>query len=576
MAVFFNGRLLITPVTASMVDDNEMRDQNLSVGNILAIVGRSEGGEPAKVLRFGSPTEARNVLRSGESLKAIEMAFTPSSETDGPQEIVFVRVNPATQSTLLLKDSGLNDVISLASQDYGLYTTGVRVKIETGTLYGKKVSTAFGNDYYSQDNIIRNCFSVQYTGSNETATIGVTASSVVLTDSAPHTIDLTAVESVVDLVDRINNIADYTAAVLDGNDEKPVLQALEGVTAQDCKAAPFTVTGTLQEIIDWFNAAGEGFITATRSAGALLLPSNIDWTYLAGGTDGVVTNTQWQSAFDVLQTADVQWVVPISDSDSIHAMTDAHVAYMSVVARMERRCFVGGTTGLTDAQAIAAAKNLNSDRTAYCHLGIYDYNTAGRLTLYPPYILAALVGGLFSGVNPGTAATNKTIKVRGLERDLRNPTDTDQLLLGGVLCPENTEDGYKIVQSITTWLVNNNYNRREVSVGAAVDFVSRNVRKSLDVLRGKKAIPLLLTEAISITDTQLKELSRPEPMGPAVLIGDALNPAYKNIVASIEGDVLRVEFQCSPVLPLNYILIVLHCKPWSGTATANNITQGII
>jgi hypothetical protein len=241
---------------------------------------------------------------------------------------------------------------------------------------------------------------------------------------------------------------------------------------------------------------------------------------------------------------------------------------MSNIARMERRCLVGADVSVSDSTAISNAKALNSDRTSYVHLGFYDYDVNGNLALFPPYILAALLGGMFSGVNPGTALTNKSIKVRGLERILRNPTDTDQLILGGVLCIENTNQGYKVVKSITTWLINNNYNRVEVSTGVAVDFVSRNVRNALDVLRGAKGTPILLTEAISRTESILRELARPEPMGPEVIVGDKLNPAFKNITASLDGDVLRVEFQCSPVIPVNYIPIVLHAVPYHGTASS--------
>ena len=459
------------------------------------------------------------------------------------------------------------DSILVKSSDYGLYTTGARIKLENGTIHGKKVSTALGNDYYSQDNILRNCFSVLYEGSHDTATITINESTVTLTADAAVEIDLTPLSSVVELVDRINNIPDYVAYVLDGNYEAPVLSGLDFVTSQSCKTTAYTATGTLQAIIDWIDSAGEGFLDATRPDNAGLVPVNFDWTYLSGGSDGNVTNSEWQDAFDALQTADVQWVCPINSSPSIHAMTDAHVAFMSVVARMERRCLVGGTVSMSDSQAILAAKNLNSDRTSYVHLGFYDYDPVGRLTLYPPYILAALLAGMFSGINPGTALTNKAFKARGLERDLRNPTDTDQLLLGGVLCPENTKKGYKVVQSITTWLINQNYNRREVSVGVACDFLSRNVRNALDELRGQKATPQILTRAISITETVLNELARPEPMGPQVIVGDAKNPAWKDITASIDGDVLRVEFQASPVIPINYILIVVYAVPWHGSAT---------
>lgn len=569
MGVFFNGRLWVSPATMSVVDDSAMYNKNLSVGNVLAVIGKSEGGKPMTALSFGSASEARDVLRSGDALKAIELAFDPSAQTYGPSTVIFVRVNPATQSSLALKDGSAASVIDLVSEGYGLFTNSIKVKIEAGSVTGKSLTTQFGDDYYNSDNVHRNAFSVVYTGAEATATLSVTSSAVTLTAGATPAvvIDLTTYGTVSQVVDRIGAIAGFEAAVLDGNDEKATLNGLDFVSAQSVKTTTYTATANLQAVVDWFNSNGEGFITATRKANVGTVPANIAFTYLAGASNGEVTNAQWQEAFEVLQTVDVQWVSPVSPMPSLHAMADTHCAYMSNIARMERRAITGGDTGATDEEAIAAAKALGSDRTSYTHLGFYDYNAAGVLTLYPPYILAAMLAGAFSGVNPGTALTNKTIKVRGLERKLRNPTDTDKLILGGVLCVEDTAKGYKVVKSITTWRVNDNYNRVEISVGVACDFVSRNVRNILDDLRGQKATPLLLAQAISRVDSTLAKLAEPEPMGPAVIVGDKENPAYKNIKASIDGDQMKVEFECSPVLPCNYITIVLHAVPWSGSAS---------
>lgn len=571
MGVFFNGRLWVSPATMSVVDDSGMYNKNLSVGNVLALVGRSTGGKPNTALRFGSAAEARAALIDGELLRAIEKAFDPSAQTGGPATIVAVRVNPATQAVLALKDISAATVIDLVSTDYGIYTNQIKVKVEAGTASGRKLTTQFGTNYYSQDNVSRNAFSVLYSGAEVTATMSINNSTVTLYAPAATpvaTLDLNSYATVQQLVDRINAVAGFAATVVDNNGEKPSLNGLDTVTAQSVKTTAYTATADLQAIVDWLNGTGEGYVTATRAANAGTLPAAMAFTYLAGATDGSVTNTEWTNAFTTLQSEDVQWVVPVSNSSSIHAMADTHCAFMSNVARMERRAIVGGASGALDSAAIAAAKALNSDRTSYVHLGFYDYDSTGKLVLFEPYILAALLAGAFSGVNPGTALTNKSIKVRGLERKLRNPTDTDALILGGVLCVEETVTGYKVVKSITTWLTNTNYNRVEVSVGVAVDFISRNVRNTLDELRGAKGTPETLAQAVSRVDSALRALAMPEPMGPGVIVGDKANPAYKNISASLEGDVMRVEFQCSPAIPINYIPIVVHAVPYSGSATA--------
>jgi hypothetical protein len=156
----------------------------------------------------------------------------------------------------------------------------------------------------------------------------------------------------------------------------------------------------------------------------------------------------------------------------------------------------------------------------------------------------------------------------GLERDLLVPADTDPLITGGVLCLENTDAGYKVVQSITTWLTDDKYDKVEQSVGFACDYVARTVRTNLDVLRGAKASPITLGRAVQITESTLRALAKPAPVGPAVIVGDADSPAYTGITASIVADAISVTFQCSPVLPANYIGISIYVQPYSGTATA--------
>lgn len=569
MSFYFNGRQWTSPATVSAVDDTEMYNRRSSVGNVLAIIGRSEGGAPLEALEFQSASEARKVLRSGESLKAIEKAFDPSEQTEGPAQVVFIRVNPAVQSVLTLNDGLGTPVIDLASTDYGMYTNNIKVKIESGSTVGKKLTSMFGESYYSADNVYRDAFSVVYTGVAAIANIVVAPDLVTLiADGDPKAvIDLNVYKTIQEVVDRINATADFTASVLDGNGEKPALNGLDNQVSLDIKTGEQTVTAHLQAVVDWFNGTAEGYVTAARKAGVGTVPANIGYSYLSGGSDGVVTNDSWQSAFDVLQQEDVQWVVPVTSLSAVHAMAGAHCAYMSSVARMERRCINGMDLGTTDAAALEAAKSLNSDRVGLVHIGVYHYNDKGVLTLYPPYILAAQLAGAFAGVNPGTALTNKTIKIQGLERKLRNPTDTDDLINGGIMCVEDTANGFKVVKSVSTWLANDNYSKVEMSCGVAIDFTIRSVREAVDELRGEKGTPQLLSQAISRAETRLRELARPEPMGPGVLAGDTANPAYKNIVATLEGDGVRLEFQCSPVIPCNYVGVTMHAVPYSGSAS---------
>lgn len=570
--VFFNGRSYTTPTTMSAVVDTAMNSQSLSVGNVAAFIGRSTGGKPNSVLTYGSPDEAAADLIDGELLTAIKKAFDPSSETGGPSKVVAIRVNPALQSALVLNDASAAAAINLTSTGYGLYTNQIKAKVEAATNFGTKLTTQLGNSYYSQDDVYRKAFSLQYTGAAANATItinGTTLTLIAPVGTTVATIDLNAFPTVQQVVDRINVVSGFSATVLEGNGTKPTLNGLDFLSTVDVKTALYTVRADLQAAVDWFNGLGEGFVTAARATGAGKVPAALPFTYLAGGSDGTVTNTEWSNAYTTLQTADVQWVTPITSDPAIHAMNDTHCMFMSNIMNMERRGICGMPAGSTDAAAIAAAKAINSDRTSLVHLGYYDYDSNNNLVLQPPYMLAALLAGAFSGVSPGTALTNKSIKVRGLERQLRIPTDTDALINGGVLCVSQNGDGvFKVIQSISTWLNDEKFNRVEVSCGAATDYMMRTIRRAQDPLRGQKAGPLTLGRAVSITETALIALAEAEPIGPGVIVGDANNPAFKNIQAMLVGDVITVKWQASPVIPVNFVESVAYITPYSGSASA--------
>lgn len=567
MPFFFNGKLYISPVTVSYVNDAALANQAPNVGNNLLLIGPATGGQPNTVIPLGSPAQAVAALRSGDLLDAATRAFLPSLDTDGPNTVNVIRVNPATQSTINLLDASSVVSAVLTSKDWGIWTNQIKVKLEGGTLSGIKVTLGYGTSTYVGDNLTRSPIQVQYAGTG-TGLMTITETQVTLVLNGVSTaIDLTQYPTVQQLVDRMNSIAGITASVLGGYGGTPALNGLDHIGNQDIKTAAYTAPATLQAMIDWFNSGAQPLVSAVRGATPNGPPAGLAFTYLTGGSEGSTTNTDWQNAFTTAQNFDAQWIVPVSSTQAIHAMADTHVQFMSTVGRKERRAVVGTALATSDSAAIALAAALNSDRTSMVHLGIYDFNAAGNMTLYPPYIAAAMIGAMFAAVSPGTPLTNKTIRVRGLERLLRNPTDTDTLITGGILPLESTPFGFKVVKSISTWLTNSNFNRVEQSCGAAVDYTARYVREGLDTLRGSRSDPLLLSRALSIMKTRLDYLAVSPPVGPGTIVGDKNSPPYTSVTASIDGDIMICQFQCSPVIPNNFIGVVINAVPFKGTAT---------
>ncbi|MDU7524818.1 MAG: hypothetical protein E7K72_26195, partial [Roseomonas mucosa] len=204
-------------------------------------------------------------------------------------------------------------------------------------------------------------------------------------------------------------------------------------------------------------------------------------------------------------------------------------------------------------------KALNSDRTALCWPGV---TFTGETKVRPPYMLAGLVAAGFCGLTPGEAMTNKTLKIAGLEYSPKNPTDTELLIKSGVLCAEETEDGYKVVRSISTHLSSDKYNRVEVSCGFAVDYVSRALRKAVDTVRGQGVSKLAATRALERAQTALEACA---DLG--IIVGDDDTPAYRNLTATMSGDVIAVAVEVSPVIPANFLPITISAVPYSGTVS---------
>jgi hypothetical protein len=360
----------------------------------------------------------------------------------------------------------------------------------------------------------------------------------------------------------------YTAALLaPDKPNAPTANGLDFATAQSIVSVAYAVTRTLQVIVDWFNASQQDLVTAVRATGAGKVPANLAYTYLAGGTEGTAITDDWQAAFDALQLLEVAFIVPVTADDAIHAMGDTHCQYVSSDGRHPRRQFVGADLGENDTDHsayIVRAADLNSDRTVMVAHGVGGFDAAGEPTTFPPYITAAQLAGLQSGVvEIGTPITNKSVKATGLEWV---PTlgDLELLIQGGICALEldPRRGGCRVTRGITTWLKDDNFHRVEISVGIALDEVVRRVISSLDPFLGGKASPIILHRVASRTQSTLMTLKRD-----AIIVGDSSSPAFKNIQVSLTGDTIIVEFTCSPVLPVNFIGVKIHAEAYTGSIT---------
>ena len=566
--VLWNGAYYVRPQAGSRIDSSALNAVQLGSANKVCIIGEMTGLVVPKTLKQIDSTLANALLApsSEEARLAAQLVFNPSPGTAGATEVYLLPVNPATAANLTLSGS-----IRLDTFIYGLVANQLKVKLENGTNTGKKLTVVFQDQTEVHDDITKSTFQIQYigTGSACTLTITPTAAAHILSTEATGAagdnlaINLNTYNTIQALVDAIVATGKYTVTMLTGSPKKDLSMKLDGVATQDIKTAAYTVKSDLQAIVDRVKDRS-AYLSPTRVADASAIPTNCAWTYLTGAADGDTQNSDWQAAFDLLKSVNMQILVPLTASPSIHAMGSAHCTYMSgPLGKSERRQFVGGAlqnwaSEVARGTAIQAIKDaiklLNDDRTVHVGLGCKQYDPDGNTKLYPAYITACMYAGIAGGAKVVTPLTRKYLNCLGLEVELRGP-EIDQLLEGhcAVPIPDLVQEaGFVISRQLTTWAQDVDLYRIEFSVGRGADYVAKEVRNRHELEVGKGGTPGIEGTIINITNAVLKAAFDDE-------IITFFDP--KATALRADGLVRYVDYSARPVLPINWIFSTYHLLP---------------
>lgn len=156
--VTFNGFTTSVPGAYARINPNGLTGSVAGQKSVVYI-GEAVGGIPVSVLTEGRPTvyaatnqnQVRGFFRSGLLRTAGLFGFTPGGGR-APQRELLCKVNPATKSTGELVNLD-GPVCTLASVDYGAFTSQTSVSIAPGTALGYKVTAAQGETVQAGDDI---------------------------------------------------------------------------------------------------------------------------------------------------------------------------------------------------------------------------------------------------------------------------------------------------------------------------------------------------------------------------------------------------------------------------------------
>lgn len=263
----------------------------------LVIIGEAEGGKPGSVLTGGLPTflsaagpqKVMDTFRGGNCRKAGLVAFKSSNDAqipNAPQQVLFYKVNPATQATESLPNAD-GDALAITSRDYGAFCSQINIAVSPGTNKGRSVAISREDVLEGGDDIGGDdAFTARYetTGDFSTAvlTVDTTGTRIAFTDQIAAAVVAAAHDSsekaIVVSADAYDTVQKVTVYGIDA-DSVPVSEtlALNGVTAVTGTQAFKAITGAR------INGATRGAVTVSDESAhsafvvaATLTASHID------------------------------------------------------------------------------------------------------------------------------------------------------------------------------------------------------------------------------------------------------------------------------------------------------------
>lgn len=445
--ISFNGRVIREPRAASRLQIGLPPSVNPNSTNRVLVIGSASGGlavADQQVYTFNNALEAAAVLRSGDSLRAIGMIFNPSPDFPGAAQVDFIRADDVTAGTVNLVDGSSANSLLFTSVDKGSWVNAIQVSVAADITVNRKLTVKIPSPHIQSgtDAVLTNA-SGNYFIESATALFLTKGAKVgdsisISGQAAPHVGVFTIKAIVSETKVQITETPNATTGT--------ALTWFHFVYARTLTSPSIAQNGDTnnpnQGIINWVVANFSDVLVASQVAAGGWVAATTAPQNLTGGTVANQTTTgNITLSLALARDLNVQHIYVAKacgtqggETDyagliSGHILNDAEVPAIG---------YVGGTTDLTIANALAYAGVINNGKMAYCYQTVIESTLDGLSTEYlGAYFLAARVCGLEAGLLPQTPATRKSVGIRGIKI---NPTDgkldrskREQLLAGGVL-----------------------------------------------------------------------------------------------------------------------------------------------
>ncbi|EMN95885.1 hypothetical protein LEP1GSC110_0782 [Leptospira interrogans serovar Medanensis str. UT053] len=469
--------------------------------NTLILVGPSDNGPytndltlplTKRVLEFGGPDEARQILGSGDLADAVVCAFSPSKDSrfaNGPQTIKALNVSQNLSASALVPTTTLGITNTVKAITPGPKGNQLRFRVSNN---GTILQVADNENILTSQTLEANDLRIQYIGNASNAilsfdgiTLKVTLSGTASTDlSKDLVIDIKSYGTLSELVSYISSQVGYTALLLSQPDRKSnTLDHILLTENLDVKSAPQILKSLLFRQEAFFNSSG---LLEIISQEKKPLSDLSGFVYLSGGVTGATTTKSYLDAIDtVFDTEAVKgfYVNVCTSLEPVRLYLADKLANGNSAEGSDER-FGGAGLDLEKSidERIEDIKSTNSEYMVVGFSPLTRYK-ADRINLktYPGWMIAALHNAIKASSNVRETATFKDLNIVDAPEILTKTQIKKVLRAGGLVITKKPNAGpFKIEFGLTTYQSQNLIRNQASTVCTALALV-KDLREWLNV-----------------------------------------------------------------------------------------------
>lgn len=348
-----------------------------------------------------------------------------------------------------------------------------------------------------------------------------------------------------ELVSALDNLPNLAASYLAGKEYEANdfdLLASSDIEGEDnlvvlrCDAAEILSALAGSRLVSVERATGGVASVAQQTSGTLT-------SLMSGGASSAATLSHWTAALALIESSDLQILVPWSDDVSVFGAVKAHLRLAALAGR-ERNAWLGaqGSQSLTALHAIT--KSLNDRNLALVGQQIKHIDPQGVTRTLEPKWLALMLASMQAGTPVATPLTRKEPNIVDSLQLWDANRDAGEAISKGVCVLSRGPLGWRVERSVTTWLRDDNPIYSEVSANESINASVRDLRGALDPFIGVGNVGLTAARLTGIVTARLNRQ-----------VLDGVIKAFKDVVLEDLGDTVRVNYTVAAVEPLNFIRI---------------------